>query len=210
MLKKIIKIDEERCNGCGDCAIACHEGAIEIIDGKAKLTREDYCDGLGDCLPACKMNAISFEMREISKGAENTARAYNANAVSDDTGTIQSTQLMQWPCKLRLVPTYAPYLDNSDLLITADCAAYAFRSFHNTFMKNRITLTMCPKFDQADYVTKLGEIILNNNIKSITVVRMEIPCCSGTERTVTAALESTGKSIPYNVVTLSTNGKILK
>lgn len=210
MKRKIIKIDENRCNGCGECVTACHEGAIELINGKAKLTRQDYCDGLGDCLPACKMNAISFEVCDFENHIEATTKVCNDKLVPCDTGATATAELMQWPCKLRLVPTYAPYLNNSNLLIAADCAAYAFGGFHNAFMKNRITLTLCPKFDQANYIEKLSEIIKNNNINSITAVRMEVPCCGGIERIVLAALKSTDKIIPCSTVTLTTDGKILK
>ena len=230
MLRKIIKIDEEKCIGCGKCAVACHEGAIEMVDGVAKLTREDYCDGLGDCLPACPAEAISFEERE--------APAYDAEAVKQNMlkkqlgiipggcpgsrsvsirreGSSPSvagempSRLMQWPCQLKLVPVNAPYLDGADLLIAADCTAYAYGNFHDDFMKNRITLIGCPKLDQGDYSEKLGEIIKNNNIRSLSVVRMEVPCCGGIENAVKRALQASGKLIPWQVVTISTEGKIL-
>lgn len=231
MLRKIIKIDEEKCNGCGACASACHEGAIEMVNGKAKLTREDYCDGLGDCLPACPTGAITFEERE--------APAYNEEAVrmakmqkhgvklpcscpGMQSKTIQrasvavapravptSSQLMQWPCQIKLVPANAPYFDNANLLIAADCTAYAYGSFHNDFIRNHITLIGCPKLDEGDYADKLTQIISNNNIKSVKVVRMEVPCCGGIENAVKRALQASGKFIPWQVVTISTDGKIL-
>lgn len=230
MIRKIIKIDEEKCNGCGACAAACHEGAIEMINGKAKLTREDYCDGLGDCLPACPTNAITFEERE--------APAYNEDAVHQAKmqkfgvklpcgcpGTqskaisreesVQSTpsqvtsQLRQWPCQIKLVPVNAPYFENANLLIAADCTAYAYGNFHNEFIRNHITLIGCPKLDEGDYTEKLTQIIANNNIKSVTIVRMEVPCCGGIENAAKNALLASGKFIPWQVVTISTDGKII-
>ena len=208
-MKKTIKIDESKCNGCGDCVTACHEGAIKIIDGKATLVREDFCDGLGDCLPACKSGAIVFELNDAEKPLSTTIKVYD-NSQFCDTGYQASTQLMQWPCKLRLVPTYAPYLDGSNLLIAADCTAFAHGGFHEAFMKNRITLTLCPKFESADYKEKLSAIILNNNVKSITVAQMEVPCCSAVQRAVREILIASKKRIPYDVITLTTNGEILK
>ena len=228
MVRKIIKIDEEKCNGCGACASACHEGAIEMVNGKAKLTREDYCDGLGDCLPACPTGAITFEERE--------ARAYNEEAVlkakqekhplpcgcpgthskaihrSLDSGEFSapvSSCLSQWPVQIRLVPVNAPYFDEANLLVAADCTAYAYGNFHNEFIRNRITLIGCPKLDSVDYTEKLTEIISNNNIKSVTVVRMEVPCCGGIEYAVKQALQKSGKFIPWRIVTISTDGRIL-
>lgn len=195
MIRKIIKIDEAKCNGCGACAVACHEGAIEMINGKAKLTREDYCDGLGDCLPACPTDAISFEERE--------APAYNEAAV------LAAKQLTQWPVQIKLVPVNAPYFKNANLLIAADCSAYAYGNFHNEFIRNHITLIGCPKLDEGDYAEKLTQIIANNNIKSVTVTRMEVPCCGGIENAVKRALQASGKFIPWRVVTISTDGKIL-
>ena len=232
MRRRIITIDEEKCNGCGACAAACHEGAIEMINGKAKLTREDYCDGLGDCLPACPTNAITFEERE--------APAYNAQAVheakrnqteakhacscpgsrakmlrADAALSVQKSaptvsQLMQWPCQIKLVPVHAPYFENANLLIAADCSAYAYASFHADFMRNHITLIGCPKLDEGDYTEKLTAIIAENNIKSVKVVRMEVPCCGGIEFAVKRALQASGKFIPWQVVTVSTDGKILE
>ena len=229
MIRKIIKIDEENCNGCGACAAACHEGAIQMIGGKAKLTREDYCDGLGDCLPSCPTNAISFEERE--------APAYNEAAVlaskqhpqtlpcgcpgtqsksfeRDKADPIlssmtMSSQLRQWPVQIKLVPANAPYFDGAKLLVAADCTAYAYGDFHNAFIRNHITLIGCPKLDMEDYTEKLTQIIANNNIQSVTVVRMEVPCCGGIENAVKQALLASGKFIPWNVVIISTDGKIL-
>ena len=202
MIRKIIKIDQEKCNGCGACATACHEGAIEMIDGKAKLTREDYCDGLGDCLPACPMEAITFEERE--------ATAYDEAAVlASRKQSVINSELMQWPVQIKLLPVRAPYFDEANLLIAADCTAYAYGNFHKEFMHNHITLIGCPKLDGVDYTEKLTEIIKNNHIKSITVVRMEVPCCGGMEYAAKRALQSSGKLIPWQVVTISTDGKIL-
>ncbi len=197
MIRKIIKIDEAKCNGCGACAAACHEGAIEMINGKAKLTREDYCDGLGDCLPACPTDAISFEKRE--------APAYNEAAVL----AAKQQKLSQWPVQIKLVPVNAPYFDNANLLIAADCSAYAYGNFHNEFIRNHITLIGCPKLDEGDYAEKLTQIIANNNIKSVTVTRMEVPCCGGIENAVKRALQASSKLIPWRVVTISTDGRIL-
>ena len=186
MLRRIIKIDEEKCNGCGACASACHEGAIEMIDGKAKLTREDYCDGLGDCLPTCPADAIHFEERE--------APAYNEAAV---LAAKAATQLSQWPVQIKLVPTNAPYFDGANLLIAADCTAYAYGNFHQEFIRNHITVIGCPKLDEGDYAEKLTEIIANNDIKSVTIVRMEVPCCGGIEQAAKRALQASGKFIPW-------------
>ena len=231
MVRKIIKIDEEKCNGCGACAAACHEGAIGMIDGKARLTREDYCDGLGDCLPACPTNAITFEMRD--------APAYNEEAVCQAKmrksgtklpcgcpgsqsksirqeapppvrGNSVPSQLSQWPCQIKLVPVNAPYFDNANLLVAADCTAFAYGNFHADFIRNHITLIGCPKLDEGDYAEKLTAIIASNNIKSVKVVRMEVPCCGGMENAVKRALQASGKFIPWQVVTISTDGKILE
>lgn len=195
MIRKIIKIDEEKCNGCGVCANACHEGAIKMIDGKAKLTREDYCDGLGDCLPGCPTGAITFEERE--------APAYDQAAV------LAAKKLSQWPVQIKLVPVTAPYYEDANLLIAADCTAYAYGNFHADFIRKHITLIGCPKLDNVDYTEKLTQIIANNNIKSVTIVRMEVPCCGGIEHAVKNALQESGKFIPWNVMTISTDGRIL-
>lgn len=231
MLRKIIKIDEEKCNGCGKCAAACHEGAIEMINGKAKLTREDYCDGLGDCLPACPVDAISFEEREAPAYNEEAVLKAKANKIkaplpcgcpgtqskaikreaapNPKTANVQS-QLSQWPCQIKLVPVNAPYFENANLLVAADCTAFAYGNFHQDFIRNHITLIGCPKLDEGDYSEKLTQIIANNNIKSVKVVRMEVPCCGGIENAVKRALQASGKFIPWQVVVVSTLGKILE
>lgn len=190
MIRKIIQIDEEKCIGCGACASACHEGAIGMVDGKAKLLRDDYCDGLGDCLPVCPTGAISFAMRE--------AAAYDEAAVR------------QWPVQIKLVPAKAPWFDGAKLLVAADCTAYAYANFHQDFIKGHITLVGCPKLDAVDYADKLTEIIKNNEIRGVTVVRMEVPCCKGIENATKIALQNSGKFIPWNVVTITTDGKILE
>lgn len=203
MKRKIIKIDEEKCNGCGACASACHEGAIEMINGVAKLMRENYCDGLGDCLPVCPTGAISFEERE--------APAYNEAAVlaSKQKKAPTDSCLSQWPIQIKLAPVNAHYFANCNLLIAADCSAYAYTNFHSDFMRNHITLIGCPKLDSIDYSEKLTQIIAQNSIKSVTVARMEVPCCGGIENAVKLALQKSGKFIPWQVVTLSTDGNIL-
>ena len=234
MVRKIIKINEEKCNGCGLCAQACHEGAIGMVNGKAKLLREDYCDGLGDCLPACPTGAITFEMREAPAYDEQAVRAAQqskqaekaplpcgcpgsqsktivreASAVPASPSPVTS-QLRQWPVQIKLVPVKAPYFDGANLLIAADCTAYAYGNFHNRFIKNHITLIGCPKLDEGDYTQKLTEIIRQNNIKSVTIVRMEVPCCGGIQMAAQNALKASGKFIPWQVVVIGTDGRILE
>lgn len=199
MIRKIIQIDESKCNGCGLCAKACHEGAIGIAGGKAKLLRDDYCDGLGDCLPQCPTGAITFVERE--------AAAYDEKAVLENKSRI--SQLRRWPVQIKLVPVNAPYFDGVDLLIAADCTAYAYSNFHQDFIRGKVTLIGCPKLDSVDYSKKLTEIISENNIKSLTIVRMEVPCCGGIRNAAVTALKNSGKMIPWQVVTISTDGKIL-
>ena len=200
MVRKIIHIDEEKCNGCGACAEACHEGTIGMVNGKAKLLRDDYCDGLGDCLPVCPVDAITFTVRE--------AVAYDHKAVVANQRRKESC-LSQWPVQIKLVPVKAPYFDGAELLVAADCTAYAYPGFHEAFIRGRITLVGCPKLDGVDYAEKLTEIIRENDIRSVTVVRMEVPCCGGIEYAVREALKNSGKRIPWTVVTISTDGKIL-
>lgn len=207
MIRKIIKIDENKCTGCGVCADACHEGAIGMIDGKAKLLREDYCDGLGDCLPACPVNAISFEEREAP--AYNETAVLEAKKLSEKCEINAVIRLSQWPVQIKLVPVNAPYFSNANLLVSADCTAYAYSNFHERFIKNHITLIGCPKLDNEDYSKKLTQIIAFNTIKSITVVRMEVPCCSGLQKAVEKAVKNSGKQISCNVVIISADGRIL-
>lgn len=230
MIRKIVKIDEEACNGCGACAAACHEGAIGMVNGKAKLLRDDYCDGLGDCLPTCPTGAITFEERE--------AAAYDESAVLENKRKTepahsgcpgsrlrrmgrqpereaaepkkQTSQLGQWPCQIRLAPVNAPYFDKARLLVAADCTAFAYANLHQEFMKGRITLIGCPKLDSVDYSEKLTEIIKSNDIQSVTIVRMEVPCCGGLELAAKKALQASGKFIPWRVVTVSINGNLLE
>ena len=257
MLRKIIKIDTEKCNGCGACAVACHEGAIEMINGKAVLTREDYCDGLGDCLPACPADAIHFEMREAPAYDEAAVLATKeakekmaANAANGTTSPAQTkplpcgcpgsavrtmnrepaacsvgastpsssgsagyspvpSQLTNFPIQIKLAPINAPFFDNANLLIAADCTAYAYGNFHQEFIRNHVTLIGCPKLDEVDYAEKLTQIIAKNNIKSVTVTRMQVPCCGGLENAVKRALMASGKFIPWRIVTISHDGRIL-
>jgi ferredoxin len=235
MKRKIIEINKEKCNGCGACAAACHEGAIGMIDGKAELLRDDYCDGLGDCLPTCPTGAITFVEREAdaydklaveknklqkqpkplpcgcpgshAKTLEHHNLATNATAL---TNSAEESLLKQWPVQIQLVPVNAPYFKNANLLIAADCSAYAYNNFHQRFIKNHITLIGCPKLDPVDYSDKLTEIISNNDIKSLTIVRMEVPCCGGLENAAKTALQKSGKFIPWQVITISTEGNILE
>ena len=257
MLRKIIKIDTEKCNGCGACAAACHEGAIEMINGKAVLTREDYCDGLGDCLPACPADAIHFEMREAPAydeaavlAAKEAKEKMAANAANGATAPAQTkplpcgcpgsavrtmnrepaacsvgastpsssgsagyspvpSQLTNFPIQIKLAPINAPFFNNANLLIAADCTAYAYGNFHQEFIRNHVTLIGCPKLDEVDYAEKLTQIIARNNIKSVTVTRMQVPCCGGLENAVKRALMASGKFIPWRIVTISHDGRII-
>lgn len=212
MLRKIIKIDEEKCVGCGLCAAACHEGAIGMVDGKAKLLREDYCDGLGDCLPACPVDAISFEMREApayDEAAVLKAKAENEKKRKEQQANIPvESELLQWPVQIKLMPIQSAFYKDANLLIAADCTAYAYGNFHRDFMRNHITVIGCPKLDEGDYAEKLTQIIANNDIKSVTIVRMEVPCCGRLEMAAKRALQTSGKFIPWRVVTITTDGEI--
>lgn len=239
MVRKIVEIKEELCNGCGACAKACHEGAIEMVNGKARLIKDDYCDGLGDCLPECPMNAISIIEREAADYDEVAVKArmeaqkaqkavspcsgggcpgsaarmlqhQSFEKVEKVTETTSVSQLQQWPVQIKLMPLRAPYYDNANLLIAADCTAYAYARFHEDFIKNHITVIGCPKLDEGSYAEKLCEIIKGNNIKSIKIVRMEVPCCGGLEHAAVEALKNSGKMIPWQVVTIGCNGEILE
>ena len=236
MIRKIIQIDEEKCNGCGACADACHEGAIGMVNGKATLLRDDYCDGLGDCLPTCPTGAISFVEREAAaydeKAVQEHMQKKNAQTITSagsHTGCPGSrmqqfkrqetaspipaqvnSQLGQWPCQIKLVPVSAPYFNRAKLLIAADCSAYAYARMHDDFMRGKITLIGCPKLDSIDYSEKLTQIIQSNDIQSVTVVRMEVPCCGGLEMAAKKALQASGKFIPWQVVTISVDGRILE
>ena len=234
MIRRIIHIDEEKCNGCGACAAACHESAIGMVDGKAKLLRDDYCDGLGDCLPACPTGAITFVEREAAaydeeavlanqrkKAGENKSAHHMSGGcpgsrmrqmkreTTAPTENKMESQLQQWPVQIKLVPTQAPYFEGAKLLIAADCTAYAYANFHQDFIRGKVVLVGCPKLDSVDYSEKLEEIIRSNNISIVTVVRMEVPCCGGLEMAAKKALQNSGKFIPWQVVTISVDGKIL-
>lgn len=242
MVRQVIKIDEEKCNGCGLCVNACHEGAIALVHGKAHLMRDDYCDGLGDCLPSCPTGAISFEQREaaaydeaaVLKAKEEKAakeKQIRAKAMAggcpgsrmmqfdrasrkqQPSGTEQLqgavSELSQWPVQIKLAPVNAPYFDGADLLVAADCTAYAYASFHQDFIRGRVTLIGCPKLDDVDYSEKLTEILHRNELRSVTIVRMEVPCCGGLEQAVKKALQNSGKMIPWQVRVISTDGRIL-
>jgi len=240
MIRKIIHIDEEKCNGCGLCAEACHEGAIDMVDGKAKLVRENFCDGFGDCLPNCPTGAITFEEREAPAYDEAAVKAAQAKKeekkmmehvheggcpgskmmqfkATQEESTLEQSQtymkpvsrLGQWPCQIKLLPTEAPFYNGAKLLIAADCTAYAYANMHEDFMKGKITVIGCPKLDAIDYSEKLTDIIRNNDIKNVTIVRMEVPCCGGLQRAAENALRKSGKFIPWQVVTISRDGRIL-
>ena len=229
MIRRIISIDEEKCDGCGLCAKACHEGAIGIVDGKAKLLRENFCDGLGDCLPACPQGAISFVEREAPEYDEEAVRRAKTMASGGcpgsrvrllDRGTRAAkpapaqearaeSQLAQWPVQIKLVPVNAPYFDGADLLIAADCTAYAYANIHHDFIRGRVTLVGCPKLDSVDYAEKLTAILTQNDIRSVTVLRMEVPCCGGIEFAAKRAIQASGKFLPWQVVTIATDGRIL-
>ena len=231
MVRKIIHIDQEKCNGCGACASACHEGAIAMVNGKDQLIRDDYCDGLGDCLPACPTGAITFTQREAAPYDEaavqahlarkkeeaplpcgcpgSQSRAFHREESPAPAGPVVSSQLRQWPVQIKLAPVNAPYFDGAHLLIAADCTAYAYGNFHQDFIRGKVVLIGCPKLDEGDYTEKLTQIIRQNDIKSLTIVRMEVPCCGGIQRAATTALQHSGKFIPWQVVTIATDGRVV-
>lgn len=208
MIRQIIKINKEKCNGCGICATACHEGAIAMVDGKAKLIRDDYCDGLGDCLPNCPTGAITFETRDAAAYDKAAVEAHKKKKNASPATT--HSQLPNWPIQIKLAPVNAPYFHDAKLLIAADCTAYAYANFHGELMGGKVTLIGCPKLDGIDYSEKLTEILTNNQIQSVTVVRMEVPCCGGLEMAAKRALQASGKFIPWQIITISTDGKILE
>ena len=207
MVRRIIEIDEEKCNGCGACATACHEGAIGMVEGKAKLLRDDYCDGLGDCLPTCPTGAIRFVEREAA--AYDEAAVAAAKGQGSRTIPLHGSALRQWPVQIKLAPMQAPYYNGADLLIAADCTAYAYANLHDEFIHGRVVLVGCPKLDGVDYSMKLAHILKNNDIRSVTVVRMEVPCCGGLSFAVQKALQESEKTLPYRVITISTDGRIV-
>lgn len=239
MQRTMVKIDEEKCNGCGICIDACHEGALQLVDGKARLVSESYCDGLGDCLPECPTGAISLEEREapaydeeaVKKNRERSKPSKSESLIGGCPGTTaqvltsnpgflgggtdvrqaaaSASQLRQWPCQIKLVPANASYFDQAHLLIAADCTAYAYPNIHHDFMKGKITLIGCPKLDAVDYADKLNEILSQHEIKSITVLRMEVPCCNGLVNSVKKAMEDSGQIVPWSISTISRDGKIL-
>ena len=227
MIRKIIKIDESKCNGCGACVSACHEGAIGLVNGKAKLMRDDFCDGLGDCLPTCPTGAITFEEREAADYNEAAVLANKAkhkahhggcpgsrlqritHSIDSKNDVRAESRLSQWPVQIKLVPVNAPYFDSADLLIAADCTAFAYGNFHNDFIKDKITLIGCPKLDGIDYSEKLTAILSLNDIKSVTVVRMSVPCCGGINTAAQKAIEASGKTIPFKTLVITTDGKVL-